>query len=100
MKPFRLVLVASLVALQVGCHTMRFEVAPGPHEKVVHHRKSFWVGALFPEVRVDVSQYCPAGVVAVEEETTFLDGFFGFITLSIWTPRTSRYYCRPEQVSP
>ena len=66
----------------------------------IEHRKSFWVFELFPKREVDVSHYCPTGVVAVEEETTFVDGLLGVITVGVWTPRTSWYYCRPEGVSP
>ena len=41
-------------------------------------------------------QYCPAGAVAVREETTFVDGLFDLITLSIYSPRSTTYYCAAE----
>ena len=92
----RAVAVASLLAaLQQGCHTMQFEVANQESVEVVHHRKSFWFWGL-TQVEVDVSDYCPAGVAAVREETRFVDGLFDFLTLGIWTPRSSWYYCLPE----
>ena len=80
----------------IGCHTMRFEVGDGQVGKVVHERKAFFVGGLAPTRKVDVSEFCPAGAVAVSEETTFVDGLLGFVTLSIYTPRSSTFYCAEE----
>ncbi|MGH7289092.1 MAG: Bor family protein [Myxococcota bacterium] len=62
----------------------------------MHERKAFFVAGLAPTKRVDVSEYCPAGAVAVSEETTFVDGLFSFFTLSIYTPRSSTFYCAAE----
>lgn len=88
-------LVASLTLS--GCHTMRFEVGEGRVGEVVHDRKSFFLAGLAPTRNVDVASFCPAGAVAVEEETTFLDGLLGLVTLSIYTPRSSTYYCAVEE---
>ena len=87
-------LVAALAL--VGCHTMRFEVGDGRVAKVVHERKAFYMFGLAPTRQVDVRAFCPAGAVAVREETTFVDGLLGFITLSIYTPRSSTFYCAAE----
>jgi len=76
---------------------MRFEVTGGPVSKVVHDRKSFFVGGLFPTRKVDVLAFCPDGVVAIREQTRFVDGLFNLITLGIWTPRSSWYYCAAKQ---
>ena len=88
------VVTASL--LLSACHSMRFEVAEGPEDKVVYDRKSFWLAGLANTQHVDVSQFCPNGAVAVREETTFVDGLIGFFTLSIYTPRSSYYHCAAE----
>jgi hypothetical protein len=85
------VAIASL--LLSACHSMRFEVADGPEDKVVYDRKSFWLGGLVNTQHVDVSQFCPNGAVAVREETTFVDGLISVVTLSIYTPRSSYYHC-------
>jgi hypothetical protein len=79
-----------------ACHTMHFEVADGPEGKVVYDRKTFWLAGLVNTQHVDVSQFCPNGAVAVSEETTFVDGLLGFVTLSIYTPRSSYYHCAAE----
>ena len=81
----------------MGCHTMRFEVGSGPVSEVVYERKSFYLGGLTPTRKIDVSQHCPSGVVAIREEITFLDGLFANLTLAIWTPRSSWYYCAAEK---
>ena len=82
-----------LLTLLAGCHTMRFEVSAEPHDHVVYDRKSFYLWGLAPTKEVDVSRHCPDGVAAVREETRFSDGFFGVVTLGIWQPRSSWYYC-------
>lgn len=77
---------------------MRFELQALPHEDVVRERKSFWFWGLTPTIVVDVSEKCPTGIVAIREQTTFLDGVYEVLTLGIWSPRSSYYYCeaRPE----
>lgn len=95
----RLVLSLALLGTllpTLGCHTMRFEVGDGRVSEVVYDRKSFYLFGLTPTRRVDVSQHCPHGAVAIREEITFLDGLFANLTLGIWTPRSSWYYCAAE----
>ncbi len=75
---------------------MRFEVADGPPGKIVTDRKAFFLGGLAPTRHVDVAQFCPNGAVEISEETTFTDGLLGFFTLSIYTPRSSTYYCAAD----
>ena len=89
-------LVGTLVPM-TACHTMRFEVADGTASEVVYDRKSFFLGGLVPTLEVDVARHCPNGAVAIREETTFVDGLLQLVTLGIWTPRSSWYYCAGEQ---
>ena len=78
-----------------ACHTFHFHVSNAPFDpKPIVDRKTFWVFAWFPTFEVDVRAICPEGVAAIEEQTTFTDGLFGVLTLSIYSPRTSYYYCR------
>jgi len=83
-----------------GCHTMRFEVSDEPHGEVVFERKSFYLFGLTPTREVDVAVRCPAGVAAIREQTTFVDGFLDVITLGIWNPRSTWYYCLEEGAQP
>lgn len=89
------ILLGGLLTL-AGCHSMRFEVGEGQPGEVVHDRKTFWLGGLVPTKNVDVAAVCPHGALAIEEETTFLDGLFGNLTLAIYTPRSTTYYCAAE----
>ena len=76
-----------------GCHSLRFDIAPESASQPVSTMKSFFLWGLVPTKKIDLAQYCPNGTAAVSEETTFLDGLCGVVTLGIWSPRTSRYYC-------
>jgi hypothetical protein len=89
---------SSLVLLLtlLGCHTMRFEVGEGQPGEVVHDRKTFWLFGLVPTKNIDVAAVCPSGALAIEEETSFLDGLFGNLTIGIYTPRSTTYYCAAE----
>jgi hypothetical protein len=75
---------------------MRFDLADASGAQVVFERKSFFLWGLVPTQEVDVSRHCPHGAAAVREERRFSDGFFALVTLGIWTPRSSWYYCLPE----
>ena len=85
------------VLTMAGCHTMRFVVsdAPQPTTKVVE-RNSYFFWGLVPNKRIDVSEKCPGGVVAIHEQTTGFDVAINILTLDIWTPRTTTYYCAAE----
>lgn len=87
-------LVVAGLCASPACHTMRFEVSGEPHTSVVTEHKSFFFWGLAPTMEVDVKEKCPAGVVAVEEEESFSDGFLSLLTLGLWAPRSSKYYCR------
>lgn len=88
-----LIALLGAVMLLGACHTMRFDIGNGRAVEEVYERKSFFLFGLVPTRVVNVGAVCPAGVVAVREEITFLDGLFANLTLGIWTPRSSWYYC-------
>ena len=88
--------MALVLANGLACHTMNFEVeraSPGGVEKI-HDRKAFFLAGLVPTRTVDGREHCPNGVQSIREETTFGDGLLSVITLAIYTPRSSNYYCR------
>lgn len=100
MKRIMNAFVACLLLLLTGCHTMRFELVNEEHATVLYDRKSFWFWGLSPLKEVDVSEHCPAGLAALREQTKFSDGFLGALTLGIWAPRSSWYYCLSEEYTP
>lgn len=95
--PFPLALTVTIAMLATaGCHTMRFQVSDTPHDKVVYDRKAYFLWGLAPTKKVDVLTHCPAGVTAIREQTTFVDGLCSLFTLGLYEPRSSWYYCRAE----
>ena len=101
MSQWRAIVLAVSLASLLGCNTFRFEVSKEPHEQTpVEDRKTFWVAALFPTLEVDVRAICPAGVGVIEESTTFTDGLFRALTIGVYSPRTSDYYCLIPQQPP
>ena len=84
-------------AAMTACHTTTIEVGSGAESNVVYDRKHYFIGGLFPTRNVDVGEHCPHGATAIREETRFSDGFANFITLGIWTPRSSWYHCAAEE---
>jgi Bor protein len=96
-------LLALGTASSLACHTMVFNVAGlvgNSIEPGIVERKSYWGFGLFPTVQVDMRQNCPNGTAAITEETRPSDWAFGLVTLGIWTPRTSVYYCRDQPWQP
>jgi len=87
------VLILTLFLSISACHSMKFKIADGQVGNVVKDRKSFFLFGIVPTENVDLALYCPNGTIAVAESTSFLDGFLGFVTLGIYTPRSSTYYC-------
>jgi hypothetical protein len=90
----KLSLIVAILA-SAGCHTLHFHVSDAPFDpEPVVDRKAFWLFATFPLQDVDVREFCPEGVSAIAERTTFSDGLFSSLTLGLYSPRTSYYYCR------
>ncbi len=96
----RVLALALLASLGIGCHTMQFEVTGEPHGEVVYDRKSFFFWGLAPTKVVDVSAFCPHGVAAIREETRFTDGLLEAVTIGIYQPRSSWYYCLRGESKP
>ena len=87
--------VAAVTLAAAGCHTFAFHVSDAPFNPTpVVDRQTFWLFGTFPEHDVDTRAICPDGVSAIGEETTFTDVLLTAVTLEIYTPRTSSYYCR------
>jgi hypothetical protein len=93
----KMTVLAALFAVAIsGCHTLRFEITSEKHDTVVFDRKSFFLWGLTPRREVQVTDHCPHGAAAIREQTTFADGLLAAITLGLWVPRSSWYYCLGE----
>ena len=89
----RLALALSLCGVG-ACHGIRFEVSHTAAEPPIEDRKTFLFWTLYPTQVIDVQTICPHGVTQIVEETRFTDVMLALVTLGIYTPRTSWYYCR------
>ena len=80
-----------------GCATQTYLIngdsVTEPDEEKSEH---FFVSGIGQKKTVNAAQVCGGAdkVIKVEAEQTFLDGFLGAITWGIYTPRTSRVYCK------
>jgi hypothetical protein len=83
---------------------MRFEIAHVPAaSEPIRQTRNYYLNGWFPTNLVDVSGICPEGVARIDESTTFANAAFLIFTLTIYSPRTSYFYCRlpaPAPVSP
>jgi hypothetical protein len=87
--------VAALCLAASACHTFAFHVSDAPSNPVpVVDRKTYWLFGTFPEQDIDAGAICPEGVSKIAEETLFTDVLLTAVTLEIYAPRTSTYYCR------
>ena len=98
----RCLTLSAVLLLASGCHSFFIRVSNVPFDPTpVVDRKTFWLFGCFPAHDVDVSAICPDGVSVIEEETSFTDTVFTALTLEIYTPRTTSYYCRlPQEAAP
>ena len=95
-RAFTRSLLAVSVLILCGCHTMMFEISDLPQEGEVKENRSFFFWGLTPNMKINVREKCPYGASAIREEMTFDNGFAALITLGIWIPRETTYYCISE----
>ncbi len=91
--------LAGLVMATAGCHSFAFHISDAPFNPTpVVDRQTFWLFGTLPTRDVDARAICPGGISAIDEETSFTDVLLTALTLEIYTPRTSSYYCRLPEV--
>jgi len=88
------VLLMMPITSLVACHGIRFEVSHTAAQPAIEDRKTFLFWSLYPTQVIDVRAICPDGASQIVEETRFSDVMLALVTLGIYTPRTSWYYCR------
>ena len=93
-KLFQLLLFAALAS---GCATQTFTIngtaGDYPTEQQTQH---FFVSGIGQQKVADAAEICGGAenIVKVESHLSFLNGFLGFITYGIYTPRQARVYCK------
>ncbi len=81
----------------VACNSMIFELEdPTGRVQEVQERKDYFFWGLTPTRTVDVREHCPDGVASIEEATLAEDALLSLVTLGIYSPRSSTYYCREK----
>lgn len=88
---------ALVIMFLSGCATQRFDVNRpiGPlGEPTLDTSQAFFIEGLGQDTMVDAAAVCGGAerIASVEVEETFLDGFLGFLSAGIYTPRTARVY--------
>ena len=91
---YSLLTVSALIL--VGCNTMYFEISDFPQEDEITENRSFFFWGLMPDMTIDVREKCPYGATAISEEKTFDNGLAYVLTLGVWAPRNTTYYCIRE----
>ncbi|OEE65421.1 lipoprotein bor [Enterovibrio norvegicus] len=89
------VLVVGALMLS-GCAQQTFVVNDKQGNLEEETMQSFFVAGIGQKKTIDAASVCSGAenVAKVEVQQTFLDGFLGFVTFGIYTPRDARVYCR------
>ncbi|MEP4889706.1 MAG: Bor family protein [Aliiglaciecola sp.] len=94
LKVLGLFLTTTLLA---GCATQTFTIN-GEGGEVPTYKKSdhFFVNGIGQEKITNAAEICGGAenVIKVETQYSFLNGFLGFITYGIYTPRDVKVYCK------
>jgi hypothetical protein len=87
--------IAAVAALLLsGCQTVHYTTGRNAGGGRVEQNAPFFLWGLVGEKVVNLNEVCPQGGAARwKNEQTFLDGFLGFITLGIYSPRTIVIEC-------
>lgn len=98
--------MAGLVLLLSGCigpgnrQTMRFNLVREPVATQVTERRSYYFWGLLPTAYTDVSEFCPAGAVAIRQEPGESGVLAWLPTLGLWSSRTTTFFCRAPGPAP
>ena len=85
-----------VVLLFSGCATQTFIVNPGGGEvATLDQSQPFFIGGIGQSSTVDAAAICGGSsqIAKIETEESALDVLLGYITGSIYSPRTARVYC-------
>ncbi len=96
MRAYKLYVALIATFAIAGCYHIRYTTnqppAPAPNLDEWHHDLIFGLAEVSPPV--NVSQACPNGFAAVENQETFVNGLVTFLTFSwIWEPTTVTVTC-------
>lgn len=93
----KIAIVAGLAVLVSACSTHTFIVSkqPASSQPALNEMQHFFVSGLAQSQEVNAHKICGENNVAkVQTQQTFLNGFLGFLSQGIYTPRDIRVYCK------
>lgn len=91
------IIAANLALVLTGCSTQTYITSNQPAAGKANYDKTqhFFVQGIGQTRDVSATDICGDGNVAkVQTQQTFLNGFIGMLTQSIYTPRDIRVYCK------
>ncbi len=90
-------LVALFIVILNGCAAQTFNINGSDGEVPTDQQSQhFIISGLAQEKITDAAAICGGAnnIIKVESQHTFINGFFGFITLGIYAPRDAKVYCK------
>lgn len=94
---YLVVCLATIMTLS-GCATQTFTIGSAipPAQPTYENRQSFFISGLGQSQTMNAKELCggdSSKIAKVEAEMTFVDGFLGFISMGLYTPRVARVFC-------
>ena len=96
-KRMKKVALIFAVLLFSGCAAQTYHINKGaassPTKDKMQH---FFVSGLGQEVELNAADVCGGAenIIKVQSRLEFIDGFLGFVTFGIYTPRHAKVYCK------
>lgn len=88
------IVIAILIS---GCSAQTFNIN-GANGEIPTNQTSqhFFVSGIGQEKITNAAEICGGAdkIIKVEAQQTFLNGFLGFVTFGIYTPRDAKVYCK------
>lgn len=77
-----------------SCQTVTMDFGGKLDRRSVSVSHNFFFWGLTAVQDVDVKEYCGNGIAKIEEKSTAVNVILTGITLGIYSPRTSEFFCR------
>ncbi len=93
----KMVIALLLSAVLSGCATQVYSINGGAGSVLAQEKmQAFFVSGLGQTQGMDAAKVCGGAdkVAKVESHMSFLNGFLGFISAGIYTPRQAKVYCK------
>lgn len=89
----RLMCIVALCSMS-ACQTVTMDFGGKLDRRSVSVNHNFFFWGLTAVQDIDVKEYCGNGVARIEEKSTVGNVFLSVLTIGIYNPRTSEFFCR------